>query len=87
MAFNTTFGYRFLISFQQYCLEGSDDIIQIGDGINYEEETRLSRFSGRTTPSDVMTISNFVWINIQYPSTGHLRFFLMKIVSLTAKGI
>ena len=86
LAFNTSNGYIFLISFQQYCFEGSDEIIQIGDGMKYEEETRLLRFSGTTTPNDVTTVTNSVWIKIQY-SPSELRLFQMKIASVATKGM
>ena len=48
--------------FQHFEFQRPGDVLEIGDGLLYDNATSLARFSGSTLPSNVTSVSNALWI-------------------------
>ena len=66
----TSFDLSIRIEFEKFCFHDVNDIVEIGEGLTKEHETRIAHFGGGTTPSPVTTVGNTAWIYINYPLPG-----------------
>ena len=57
---------RIQISFQYFHLY-EPEYLEIGDGLENGEETRLAHFIGDSLPSNVVSVSNSAWIYVEAP--------------------
>ena len=77
----TSFDLSIRIEFQKFCFHDVNDIVEIGEGLTQEQETRLAHFGGVATPSPVTTVGSTAWIYINYPFPGRrlrIRIFLTE---------
>ena len=65
--FNTSVGCRIKITFHQFEFEESNSLV-IGDGPISDESTKLVEFTGTDIPSNVTSISNWLWISVRNES-------------------
>ena len=87
MTFETSSDFRVRITFEIFLFENHDEYFEIGDGIVHEQETKLASFSGATKPSDVISVSNVVWMNIKSPCANESSIFNFTVYRATNSGI
>ena len=64
--FTTNYKQRIQICFQEFDLT-DPEYLEIGDGLQQGEETRLAHFTGDSLPSNVTSVTNSAWIYIEAP--------------------
>ena len=72
--FNTSEGYRIRITFTELSFYWNNydyNLLDIGDGLNQDDDTRLATFGGRAIPSNVTSVSNAAWLKVNEPYATH----------------
>ena len=83
--FNTSEGYRIRFNFTEFSFYWNTNdynLLDIGDGLNQNAETRLATFGGRDLPSNVTSVSNAAWLKVNDPyaihNSCHIKDVLVK---------
>ena len=63
-SFNTPNSNRIMVIFYQFDFWNGYDFLEIGDGLMANSTAMIAKFSGDTTPSDVISVHNVVWLRI-----------------------
>ena len=72
--FNTSEGYRIRFNFTEFRFYWNThdyNLLDIGDGLNQDDDTRLATFGGRDLPSNVTSVSNAAWLKVNEPYAIH----------------
>ena len=64
--FTAPYDSRIVMTFSEFDLEESTEVIEIGDGTDYRNDTRMAIFSGNDLPSNVTSVSCGAWIMFRY---------------------
>ena len=67
----TSEGYRIRFTFTEFSFYWNNydyNLLDIGDGLNQDDDTRLATFGGRAIPSNVTSVSNVAWLKVTGPA-------------------
>ena len=84
--FNTSREKKLRIEFEDFFLSESFEFLEIGYGLTVKNETRLAHFMGTDMPSDVITIGNSAWINVNVSCGNLASAFIITIFSINESG-
>ena len=82
LTFNATTGFRIKLTFQRFVFNGSNEWLEIGDGLESSEDRRLARFSGTDLPWEVTSVSNAAWIKINTLCRKRTPDFSLTIIAI-----
>ena len=86
-AFHTSPNLKIEVRIHQLCLDEDGETIEIGDGADVVESTRLALFSGNTLPRyHVQTVGSRAWIKINYPDMNIPPRLNMTVTAIKASG-
>ena len=91
--FNTSLGHRINFTFTNFGLYWSTNyysFLEIGDGLDPGESSRLAHFRGLDLPSNVTSVSNAAWMKVNDPRLGsfpiQVRDLDMMVTSVPVSG-
>ena len=68
--FNTSKDHRIRFNFHDFSFYWNNydyNLLDIGDGLESDNPTRLATFGGRDLPSNVTSVSNAAWLKVNEP--------------------
>ena len=82
--FTTNSQLRIQITFQEFNFK-ENEYLEIGDGLDISDETRLAHFIGDAAPSNVTSVSNSAWINIvgRHGSISSRANMIIRAITIT----
>ena len=64
-AFLASNGSRIKITFRGFYFEDRNGYLEIGDGLNPEDPTSVTRYTGTEMPGNVISVNNAAFVGVQ----------------------
>ena len=85
--FETYVEYNIRIEFEKFGLQDAGhEYVELGDGLEKTEATKLAHFTGSNPPQNVTSVSNSAWVFLAFVYDNITSPFTIKVKAVNSSG-